>query len=72
MVANRHFLCSLLSIGHVFVVGQSLLNMTGEVNKHYGNSTFHFWKRAAQTGDSPPFIAQWNGLQAPAGVSGRS
>nr|GFD24160.1 hypothetical protein [Tanacetum cinerariifolium] len=71
MVANRHFLCSLLSIGHVFVVDQSLLNITGEVNKHYGNSTFHFWKRAAKTGGSTAFIPQWNGLQAASGLSGR-
>lgn len=46
-VANQVFLCSLLSTGHVFVVSQSLLNSIGEVNKHYGNSTFQFWKRAA-------------------------
>jgi hypothetical protein len=46
-VANQDFLCSLLSTGHVFVVSQSLLNSIGEVNKHYGNSTFQFWKRAA-------------------------
>jgi hypothetical protein len=30
-----------------FFVSQSLLNLIGEVNKHYGNSTFQFWKRAA-------------------------
>jgi hypothetical protein len=36
-----------------FVVSQSLLNSIGEVNKHYGNSTFQFWKRAAETGNSP-------------------
>src|ERR1700712_1926335 len=71
MVANRHFLCSLLSIGHVFVVSQSLLNMTGEVNNHYGNSTFHFWKRAAKTRYSSALIPERDGLQAAAGLSGR-
>jgi hypothetical protein len=54
-----------------FVVSQSLLNSIGEVNKHYGNSTFQFWKRAAETGNSPAAYTQRNGLQAAAGVSGR-
>ncbi|CAI8700156.1 hypothetical protein EMIT048CA2_10635 [Pseudomonas chlororaphis] len=44
MVAKPCFLCSLLFVGCVFVVQQSLLNMPPEVNKHYGNPTFQFWK----------------------------
>jgi hypothetical protein len=50
VVAKPCFLCSLLLVGYVFVVEHSLLNKAREVNKHYGNPTFQFWKPITEAG----------------------